>query len=278
MTSTISTATGPWRTKKWRVHWDSRATTTDSNSARRTQREAWRGHPSRVPSVALAAGIDGAPQTGNQGQPRRRRSPFKVLTDGGKPGDWGWWAKAAGFTGPPAATREGTSTSATSARTPCIESGSMTRSRSPGSRRPEGERTPIRSRRTPLCGRRETPRTSGFWSSIRSKPSEVLATEVQPNDLIVSRAGFVYFTDTGAGQVVKVPISARGLPPAAVAGGINKPNGITLSPDQRMLIVSEYGGSNAWTFLIGEDGNLRGGEKNLELRTPVVEPTAEATA
>lgn len=103
----------------------------------------------------------------------------------------------------------------------------------------------------------------------KTKAIEVLATDVQPNDLTVSRAGYIYFTDTGAGQVIKVPISARGLSrPAPVAGGINKPNGITLSPDQRMLIVSEYGGTNAWTFLIGEDGNLRGGEKNLELRTP----------
>ena len=99
---------------------------------------------------------------------------------------------------------------------------------------------------------------------------DVLATEVQPNDLTVSKAGYVYYTDTGAGQVIKVPITARGLSrPAPVAGGINKPNGIALSPDQRLLIVSEYGGTNAWTFLIGEDGNLTGGERNVQLRTPV---------
>lgn len=107
----------------------------------------------------------------------------------------------------------------------------------------------------------------------KTKAIETLATSVQPNDLIVSKAGYVYFTDTGAGQVIKVPLSARGLSrPAPVAGGINKPNGITLSSDQRLLIVSEYGGTNAWTFLIGEDGNLSGGEKNMELRTPPGKP------
>ena len=103
-----------------------------------------------------------------------------------------------------------------------------------------------------------------------TKAIETVATDVQPNDLIVSKAGWIYFTDTGAGQVVGVPINARNLPrPHPVAGAINKPNGIALSADQRMLAVSEYGGTNAWTFLVAADGSLRGGEKNMELRAPV---------
>ena len=102
-----------------------------------------------------------------------------------------------------------------------------------------------------------------------SKTIETVATDVQPNDLIVSKSGWIYFTDTGAGQVVAVPTSARNLSrPHPVAGGINKPNGIGLTPDQHQLVVSEYGGTNAWTFLILDDGTLRGGEKNLELRAP----------
>jgi len=103
-----------------------------------------------------------------------------------------------------------------------------------------------------------------------TKKIEDVAVDVTPNDLIVSKAGWIYFTDTGPGQVVRVPTSARGMPrPAPVAGGINKPNGISLSADQRQLIVSEYGGTNVWSFLIGADGGLKGGEKNMELRTPV---------
>ena len=103
-----------------------------------------------------------------------------------------------------------------------------------------------------------------------TKAIETVATDVQPNDLIVSKSGWIYFTDTGAGQVVGVPITARNMPrPHPVAGGINKPNGIALSADQRMLVVSEYGGTNAWSFLVGEDGGLKGGEKNMELRAPV---------
>ncbi len=103
-----------------------------------------------------------------------------------------------------------------------------------------------------------------------TKAVETLAVNVQPNDLAVARNGFLYFTDTGAGAVVRVPLSARNMArPPVVAGGINKPNGITLSPDQKQLWVSEYGGTNVWNFLVAEDGSLKGGERLAELRTPV---------
>ena len=102
---------------------------------------------------------------------------------------------------------------------------------------------------------------------------ETVATEVDPNDLVVSKAGWIYFTDTGAGHVVRVPATARGLSrPPPVAGGIHQPNGIALSADQRQLWVSEYGGTNVWNFLIEEDGSLRGGERLAVLRTPVGKP------
>ena len=107
---------------------------------------------------------------------------------------------------------------------------------------------------------------------IDAKTREIqeVASQVDPNDLVVSAAGWIYYTDTGAGQVIRVPISARKMsrPPTA-AGGINKPNGIGLSPDQRQLFVSEYGGTNVWSFLVAEDGSLRGGERLMDLRTPV---------
>jgi len=103
----------------------------------------------------------------------------------------------------------------------------------------------------------------------RTKQVTTVATDVQPNDLVVTRTGWIYFTDTGAGQVVAVPTSARGLSrPHPVAGGIKSPNGITLSPDQTQLWVSEYGGTHVWNFLIEPDGTLRGGERLAELRVP----------
>ena len=102
-----------------------------------------------------------------------------------------------------------------------------------------------------------------------TKEVETVASGVKPNDLVVTKSGWIYFTDTGAGQVVMVPTSARNLGgPRPVAGGINAPNGIALSPDQKQLVVSEYRGTNVWSFLIGEDGALFGGERYMTLVVP----------
>ena len=107
----------------------------------------------------------------------------------------------------------------------------------------------------------------------QSKEVTDIATGVQPNDLVVSSAGWVYFTDTGKGEVVRVPTSAKNMArPQTAAGGINKPNGISLSADQRFLIVSEYGGTNVWSFVVAPDGNIHSGERYMTLRTPPGRP------
>ena len=106
-----------------------------------------------------------------------------------------------------------------------------------------------------------------------SKAVTVIATDVTPNDLVVSKAGWIYFTETDAGQVIMCPTQTRSLPrPRVAAGGINKPNGIGLTPDGRFLYVSEYGGTNVWSFMVNPDGTLSAGERYMELRAPVNRP------
>lgn len=97
----------------------------------------------------------------------------------------------------------------------------------------------------------------------------VLADNVQPNDLVVSHKGYAYFTETGKGQVTIV--DAKGTVRVG-AGGINAPNGITLSPDQGTLAVSEYRGTNVWVYRVNADGSLDAGSRYMELRTPVGKP------
>jgi len=87
--------------------------------------------------------------------------------------------------------------------------------------------------------------------AIHPDTREILtvASNVKPNDLVVTRSGLICFTDTASGQVVVVPTSARNLSgPRPYAGGINAPNGIALSPDHSTLYVSEYQGSRVWAF------------------------------
>jgi enterochelin esterase family protein len=93
----------------------------------------------------------------------------------------------------------------------------------------------------------------------------VLADNVQPNDLVVSRAGYVYFTETGKGQVTIIAPKGSVHPGAL---GINAPNGITLSPDQGTLAVSEYRGTNVWVYRIGPEGRLDAGARYMDLRVP----------
>jgi len=94
----------------------------------------------------------------------------------------------------------------------------------------------------------------------------VLADNAQPNDLVVSHKGYAYYTDTGKGQVIIV--DAKGNVRVG-ASGINAPNGITLSPDQGTLAVSEYRGTNVWTFRVSADGSLDAGARTMTLRTPL---------
>ncbi len=97
----------------------------------------------------------------------------------------------------------------------------------------------------------------------------MVATGMNPNDLVVSEDGWIYLTDTGAGQVIAVPTSARGMSrPAPAAGGIDGPNGIALSPLGSVLMVSEYRGRVVWCYEVGEGGTLVRGERWGELMVP----------
>ncbi|MGE3310302.1 MAG: SMP-30/gluconolactonase/LRE family protein [Limisphaerales bacterium] len=197
----------------------------------------------------------------------------KVLPDGGQPGDWELVGSGYGFTDAACADAEGNFYFSD------LPKGLLYRSPAGG-----GEPEPWLKDGPKISGMKfgadgmlyacvQGEGTNNVKRIVAIDPTtkkvETVATSVQPNDLAVANNGFLYFTDTGAGAVVRVPLSARSMsrPPVA-AGGINKPNGITLSPDQRQLWVSEYGGTNVWNFLIAADGSLAGGERLAELRAP----------
>jgi gluconolactonase len=99
-----------------------------------------------------------------------------------------------------------------------------------------------------------------------SKDITVIADDVTPNDLVVSTHGFIYFTDTGKGRVVGV--EAKSGKTFTAATNLVAPNGIALSPDGGTLAVSEYRGTNVWTFRVKADGTLDGGARTMTLRTP----------
>ena len=101
---------------------------------------------------------------------------------------------------------------------------------------------------------------------------EVLLTGVKCNDLVVSKSGNLYFTETPTLSVHLITKDKKHL--VADAGHVQKPNGITISPDERTLVVSEHGGKHVWTWRIEDDGTLSGGAPFMTMWLPVGKETA----
>lgn len=89
---------------------------------------------------------------------------------------------------------------------------------------------------------------------------------IRPNDLVVDKKGGIYFTDcyqVGAKkQAGDLPqavyyIAPNGKKVIRVADDINRPNGITLSPDEKILYVNDWDGSYLLTYDVQSDGTLK---------------------
>lgn len=96
--------------------------------------------------------------------------------------------------------------------------------------------------------------------------ADVLAEGVKPNDLAVTKEGAVYFTETPKQQITY--ISPAGEVRAADTGTVNRPNGITLTPDEGTLLVSDHGGERCWAFRVEPDGALAFKAPYITMRLP----------
>jgi gluconolactonase len=94
-----------------------------------------------------------------------------------------------------------------------------------------------------------------------------------PNDVIVSRAGLIFFTDppygrtAGFGVKRPTPLGFQGLyridPDGAlalVARDFVAPNGLCLSLDERVLYVNDTSQMHIRAFAVADDGALSGGD------------------
>lgn len=86
----------------------------------------------------------------------------------------------------------------------------------------------------------------------------------RPNDLVLDRQGTVYFTDSGApakpGQPPTATPAVYRIAPGGtlqrLASDIERPNGIQLSPDEKVLYVANTAGEYILAYDIGADGTL----------------------
>jgi len=90
----------------------------------------------------------------------------------------------------------------------------------------------------------------------------------RPNDLVVDKKGGVYFTEPGPNAQPGATPAAPPLPPAVyyvppggrairIADGIERPNGIQLSRDEKTLYVNNTNGEFVLAFDIQPDGTVR---------------------
>lgn len=101
---------------------------------------------------------------------------------------------------------------------------------------------------------------------------KVIAEGVKPNDLAVTKDGFILFTDTGASQVTRINPQTGEVTPVDI--GISKPNGIALSNDGGTLAVSDYGGTHTWTFRVNSGGVLDAKVPTMPMRL-AIDPKGE---
>ena len=91
---------------------------------------------------------------------------------------------------------------------------------------------------------------------------KVLAANLRASGLAVTAKGAVYYVDAANRKAGLLGGPAIDLEMAA-------PSGITLSPDQGTLAVSDFRGPYVWAFRIEKDGSLTAKEPYMTMRTEV---------
>ncbi|MBS1161064.1 MAG: gnl [Proteobacteria bacterium] len=96
----------------------------------------------------------------------------------------------------------------------------------------------------------------------------------RPNDLVVNKRGGVYFTDSGVNVAPNQPAPTKVFAKPAVyyispegalqrlAADIERPNGIQLSPDEKVLYVANTNGEHVLAYDIAADGSV-GARRNF---------------
>lgn len=110
----------------------------------------------------------------------------------------------------------------------------------------------------------------------------------RPNDLVVAKNGGVYFSEPGPNAAPGQPAPTPPLTPAVyyvspagkvsrIAEGIERPNGVMLSPDEKTLYVNNTAGEYLLAFDVQADGTV-GPRRNFAKYAKVTKTPAGAFA
>jgi gluconolactonase len=122
------------------------------------------------------------------------------------------------------------------------------------------------------------------------EPPRILVSEFEgkkfnrPNDLIASKRGQIYFTDTAAFGVVNpaLPSAVYQLSEKGqlqrIATDIARPNGVALSPDEHTLYVANTVGEWIVAFELDRKGNVKAHRDFAKLALPPAKGNVAATS
>ena len=86
------------------------------------------------------------------------------------------------------------------------------------------------------------------WNQGRVETIAQFERDERPNDLVVDAVGNVYTTITGKGTVKQVDADGQ---PSILASGLDRPNGIALSPSGKQLYVSSFSTGVIYRITLG---------------------------
>ncbi len=92
-----------------------------------------------------------------------------------------------------------------------------------------------------------------------------IAAGAAPNDLAVTSKGAIYYTESASRRICY--IDPRHRQSIVYEGGLENPNGIRLSPDESLLLVSDPATRWVWSFEIQEDGSLNNAQPFYRLES-----------
>jgi gluconolactonase len=90
-------------------------------------------------------------------------------------------------------------------------------------------------------------------------------------DFVVTGSGSIYFLDRSTVTISVIDAAGHrrvALPWAEMADEMPAPEGLALSPDQSMLVVTDADSRYCWSFQIAADGTLQNGEPFYRLEQP----------
>jgi sugar lactone lactonase YvrE/enterochelin esterase-like enzyme len=101
--------------------------------------------------------------------------------------------------------------------------------------------------------------------NVADAKDEVIADDVEGNDLEVNAAGGIYVTESNRHRITYISPKRE---KRVVDHGLSFPNGVALTPDQGQLVVADMKTRNLFAFRVEADGSLTNKQPYFALAAP----------